>query len=293
MALTTRGRRQATNSLFPGNYWVFRNLSLRVPEDGISGHQVSFAVLRDLLPRVVEQLRARAERYADWRSFRDINENRLELLEPDKVSVLVQPTTWWCTACGRVYSGPVGRVGIRDGHCPGCMAVQLVQLASVFMCPTCHNIENLEANRCPTCGDSRNVFLEGGGGRRREYRWRCRQHADFNAYVRRNCRHDQTRMALKSTGGRLYNTARVSDLQRVLTPGQGPHVVAGLDFRSARARVAEVVVGRIPIADFNAFFGGRERSLVEPFINPATGHFRGLVSQLETDGIVVTLQRPE
>jgi len=100
-------------------------------------------------------------------------------------------------------------------------------------------------------------------------------------------------MALKSTGGRLYNTARVSDLQRVLTAGQGPNVVAGLEFRSARARVAEVVVGRIPIADFNAFFGGRERSLVEPFINPATGNFRGLVSQLETDGIVVTIHRAD
>jgi ATP-dependent helicase YprA (DUF1998 family) len=55
----------------------------------------------------------------------------------------------------------------------------------------------------------------------------------------------------------------------------------------ARAAVAKLGVGRIPVADFGAFFSGAEFSPVEPFINPTNGRFLGFLHRLETDAITI------
>lgn len=288
MRLTTRGRRQVATSLFPGNYWIFRNLSLRVRDGGIEAAPLPFTVLKQLLPPLVDQLRQRAALSPDWNRFQNIDEDRLELTEPVTVRVDVSPMTWWCTSCLSLLSGPLGRVGIEQGRCPRCRRRAMVQVASVFMCPTCHAIEPLERALCKQCNDSRSVVLEGHGGRRREYRWRCTRHPDFELYVQKQCRRDGTRMSLKSTGGRLYNTARITTVQASIVGDLKATEVGSLRFSQSRAVVVDVVVGRIPIADFGEYYRHVERSPVEPFVNPNTGNFMGIVSLLETDAITIT-----
>lgn len=288
MKLTTRGRRQVANSLFPGNYWVFRNLSLRVRDGGVEASQLPFTVLQYLLPIVVGQLRERAMRNLDWNRFRNVDMNRIDLVEPITVRTDVNPTTWWCSSCHNLFSGPLGQVGIQNGKCPSCRQRRMIQLASVFMCPTCHTIEPVEKISCPQCGDSRSVILEGHEGRRREYRWKCIHHPNFEVYVRRQCPRDGARMALKSTGGRLYNTARLTNVDASIIGNRDARELGGLRFAASRATVVDVVVGRIPISDFNAYYRGEESSPIEPFVNPHTGNFTVLVSRLETDAIAVT-----
>ncbi len=293
MRLTSRGRRHVGTSLFPGNYWIFRNLSLRVRDGGIEAAQLPFTVLSQLLPFVVEQLRDRALSNPDWRRFRGVDVDRVELVEPVTVRVDVNPTTWLCTSCHSLFSGPLAQLGIQEGRCPNCSQRVLVQLNSVFMCPACHTIEPLVRVPCNQCNDSRSVVLEGHEGRRREYRWRCTQHPEFELYVRRQCGRDRSRMVLKSTGGRLYNKAWLTHIQASVVGSRGATEIGSLRFSPSRATIADFIVGRIPIADFNAYYRGEERSPVEPFINPNTGNFIGLVSRLETDAITVTSLRNE
>ena len=143
MSLTSRGRRQVANSLFPGNYWVFRNLSLRIRDGGVEASPLPFTVLQRLLPNIVDQLRDRAMRYPDWSRFQNVNVNRIDLVEPVTVRTDVGPTTWWCSSCHNLFNGPLSQVGIQNGRCPSCRQRTMVQLASVFMCPTCHIIAHL------------------------------------------------------------------------------------------------------------------------------------------------------
>ena len=293
MALTTRGRRQVTTSLFPGNYWVFRNLSLRVSDGGVSGNQLPFRVLSEILPIITEQLQNYVSQYSSWSRFQNVNENRIALIEPSKITTEISPTTWWCSDCHSLFSGPIGQIGIHQGICPSCNHRRIVQLAVVFMCPTCHEIEPIERVICPECKDSRSVVLEGHGGRRREYRWRCRKHPKFEVYLRKQCRRDKSRMSLKSTGGRLYNVAKLSTVHVSDSRSASDREMGHLRFSLSRASVVDVTIGRIPIADFNAFYQGSEHSPVEPFINPETGNFIGLVSRLETDAIIVTTSEKE
>jgi hypothetical protein len=293
MKLTSRGRRQVTNSLFQGSYWVYRNLSLRVREGGIEGNQLPFTVLQQFLPLLVNQLREYASRNPDWFRFQNIDENHIDLIEPVTVRTDVSPTTWWCSSCHNLYSGPIGQVGIQNGRCPSCRQRALVQLASVFMCPQCHNIEPVEKVSCPHCGDSRSVILEGHGGRRREYRWKCTRHTNFEVYVHKQCSRDGARMALKSTGGRLYNTARLPNVQTFSAGNRNIREIGNLRFVPSRATVIDVVVGRIPISDLNAYYRGEETSPIEPFVNPNTGNYIGLVSRLETDAIVISALQPQ
>src|SRR5205823_3139035 len=130
------------------------------------------------------------------------------------------PTTWWCAQCENLFNGPVGRMGIEDGKCPNCGTRSIIQFASVFVCPSCHTIAPLEPAICPDCHDSRAVILEGRGGRRREYRWRCRIHPEFELYVRKNCNRDGARMALKATGGRIYYPEQIRQVSSQIL-GQG------------------------------------------------------------------------
>jgi hypothetical protein len=154
------------------------------------------------------------------------------------------------------------------------------------MCPRCHEISTLEPIPCRDCRDRRSVILRGSGGRRREYRWRCTRHPEFEEYVRRICPRDGARMVLKSTGGHLYNTARISHVEAVTAGGGAAR--GHLNFANGRAAVIEMIIGRIPIAEFGAYFRGGELSVVEPFINPQTGRYVALVARLQTDALIIS-----
>lgn len=288
MKLTSRGRRQIATSLFPGNFWVFRNLSLRVLEGGVQTAPLPFSVQQWLIPRISADLATKAADNPKWRGFRGITQDRLELVEPVGVKTAVSPRTWWCTRCKSLTNGPVSKVGIKDGICPKCRTQTIIQLASIFVCPTCHDMKPVEAVVCPQCNDSRSVILEGREGRRREYRWRCSKHPDFELYVRRNCVADGSRMVLKSTGGRIYYPERLTEVSAHASPEGTQQSVGDLCFSPSHAAVVDIVVGRIPVADLNEYFRKTERSPIEPFRNVHTGNFMAFVSRLETDAIAVT-----
>lgn len=287
MRLTSRGRRQVSRTLFPGSYWVFRKLVMRVPDDGVVGAPVPMSEMMRLAQPLVEWLSHQARSSPPWREFRSIDVDRIELIEPTEVRVEVAPETWWCTNCGKVYNGDIRRTGIRGGVCPTCQQRRVVQFPSFFMCPTCHRIQDVEPFRCPQCHDSRNVVLRASGGRRRQYRWTCTVHPDWTQYVFSTCRHDGSRMVLKSAGGRIFYDARFSQVTFQETHESVPVVRGNLTFRIARANVSDVIVGRRPIADVSGFWQGREHPPVQPFINRQTGRFLCLVSAITTDAIVV------
>jgi hypothetical protein len=291
MSLTTRPRRQVASSLFPRSFWTFRNLSLRVPDNGIRTVTLPFSFLSRILPLLTEYLQ-NSSRTPKWSQFRSVTEDRLELVEPAAVTVNVAPTTWWCTnaECNKFFSGTLGQVGIRNASCPACRQRSLVQFASIFMCPVCHIIESVESVICRDCNDSRSIVLVGAGGRRREYRWKCRQHPGFVVFLGKNCPRDGNRMVLKSTGGRIYQPAVWSHVSPQVIANFPSKESTHLRFLPSRANVVDIIVGRIPVADVNAFFRGIERSIVEPFINPDSGNFMGFVSRLETDAITVAFQ---
>ena len=287
---TSRGARLAATTLYPRSYMVFRNLSLRVREGEVSVAQVPFSDLRTLLPSVVERTRQNAATNRAWNAFATVSEDVLELGIPTRVVACVEPHSWWCSrGCGKFYSGQLQRLGIRRGICPACEVKGIVQLASVFMCPRCHSIRAVEPPRCRECGDSQHVVLQGTGGRRREYAWVCSRHPAFREAVEGYCDrgHQAVRMAMKSTGGLLYKPERITDITYREFRGQEGISARGLVAYRAKVRVVEAVVGRTPIADSRQFYTGRELSPIEPFLNPATGHFMGFVSQLKTDAIVI------
>lgn len=290
MKLTTRGRRQVATSLFPGNFWTFRNLSLRVPEAGIQTAPLPFSAQQWLNPRISSALANRGENNPNWRGFRGITPDRLELVEPVGVKASVSPRTWWCTRCKSLTNGPLSKVGIEGGKCPKCHTQTIIQLASIFICPTCHTMEPVEAVACTKCSDSRNVILEGREGRRREYRWKCLKHRDFELYVRRNCARDGSRMVLKSTGGRLYYPERLTEVASHNSAEYRQRRFGGLCFNFAHASVVDTVVGRVPVADLNEYFRRNEKSQVEPFRNKHTGNFMAFASRLETDAVAITTE---
>jgi DNA-directed RNA polymerase subunit RPC12/RpoP len=289
--LTTRSSRQVTSSLFPGSYYVYRNLCLRVPEGGIQAAPLRFSVQARLLPGLVAKIRQHVVSKPEWSRFRSINEDLVELAEPISVRANVAPTSWWCTNCNSYWSGALQQLRIRRAECPNCSHRSLVQFASIFMCPTCHALEPVERGFCNECGDSRNVVLEGREGRRRDYRWKCSRHPNYEQYVRKlcRCREPNSRMALKSTGGRMYELARVTEVSPEIITSLSPVDVNNLRFTPSRATVVDVSLGRIPIADVNNYYRRQERSIIEPFLNPATGNFIGFVYRLETDAITITL----
>src|SRR5438105_4779902 len=120
MKLTVRGRRQVATSLFPGNFWTFRNLSLRVLEGGVQNAPLPFSVQQWLNPRITAALATKAANNPNWRGFRGVTSDRLELVEPVGVKTAVSPRTWWCTRCKSLDNGLVSKVGIEGGKCPKC-----------------------------------------------------------------------------------------------------------------------------------------------------------------------------
>jgi hypothetical protein len=284
--LASRSRRQAATMMFPGNYWVFRHLSLRVPEGGVISTSVPLSVASRLAPRVADYMSAKAAADPTWRAFGNVDVDRLDLAEPIGVQAEVQPTTWWCASCGRVYNGAIGTVGVRGGTCPNCRRHAVLQFGSFFLCPECHTFEPVSPPSCGQCGDSRSVTLSASGGRRRTYRWRCEQHPQWEMFVRRDCRSDGARMALKAAGGRTYYEETLVDIN-FQGRADAPLTRRGLRFLFGRASVSEVVLGRRPVADVGNFFRRLERPRVEPFVNPITGRLTCFVSVLQTDALQI------
>ena len=287
MKITSRYRNQAGNTLFPGNYSVFRNLSMRVQDGGAQGSQLPMSVARVVVPWAAAEL-ARLASTSRWRQFRGVDEDRLELFEMTSVDVEVDPTTWWCNSCGQVFNGELRQVGIVGARCPNCTQRALVQLAMVFMCPQCHRIDEVQRTRCDECGDGRNVVLTGSGGRRREYRWTCTIHETFERRLQKFCDRDQARMVLKSTGGTVFLPAWIDTVNSEPLEGRPSKTIGSLRFEPAHADVVQVVVGRIPVADTAAFYAGTEQSEIVPLTNPGTGRLQGLVTRISTDAVIVS-----
>jgi hypothetical protein len=291
--LTTRGRRQVARTLFPGNYWVYRQLALRVPEGGVVGEPIPFTQMARLAPLVASTLQQNAQRDRAWQNFDGVDADHIDLMQPATARVDVAPTTWWCTNCGVVYNGALNSTGIHNGRCPRCEADRIVQFASFFMCGSCHRIQPVEPSRCAECGDSRNVILRAQAGRRRDYRWRCTVHADWNGFVGRTCSNDGTRMTLKSAGGRTYYEETIQNIHSEPRNDIEPVVIGPLRFSFAAATVATIVVGRKPVADLAAYYRRAERPRIEPFVNPQSGRYGCFVSILQTDAITLTgAERP-
>ncbi|MFL6209807.1 MAG: DUF1998 domain-containing protein [Pyrinomonadaceae bacterium] len=293
MKLATRGRRKSTTTLFPGNYFVHRNLALQVPDNGVRvaplRHSLYNQVMRELLPWLQRQSRGNPE----WNQFRGINEDNLELVEPVSITSNVSPYSWWCTnpECHKLFYGSLRSVGIVSGRCPICNQRTLVQFASIFMCPTCHAIEPVQSVNCPECKDKRSVVLSGSGGRRLEYRWRCTRHPHFELFVGKNCLRDQARMVLKPVGGRVYHPEVWSMVTPEALSSSEPNQRGTLRFMPSKAAVIDVTIARIPIANSEAYFRGTELSIKEPFINPNTGSYIGMVSRIDTDAIIISGNR--
>lgn len=99
-------------------------------------------------------------------------------------------------------------------------------------------------------------------------------------------------MVLKATGGRIYLYASIGSTTPLANANIEPVRIGDLTFQVGSADVTNVVVGRIPVADLGAYYSGAEASSVEPFRNPDNGNFRGLVSRLSTDAVLVQFTRP-
>ncbi len=292
---TNRGQRQVAGTLFPQNFWIFRNLSVRVGDGDVSTASLSFGQLRVVLPQIVAELSHRSQNQSTWTRYRSVTEDNLELAVPTRVSAQVEPESWWCDNCNSFFNGPIGRARIQNGSCPNCNQRRIVQFASIFMCPRCHRIDPVTKPICPECGDSSKVLLRGTGGRRRDYKWVCQQHAGFVKDLARVCpQHTQQRMVLKATSGIIYRAERIVRLN--YDSGTEVGQSGSLRFRRGRASVVEAIVGRTPIANPRSFYStapNREISVVEPFVNQATGNFTAYVAQLETDAVIIedALQR--
>jgi len=286
---TKRGRRQVASTLHPGAFWVFRNLCVRVGDGDLAIASLGFDVLMDLIPRVVTELQSRAGSRQVWKNFTGVTRNNLTLGMPTGVSAQVNPSSWWCSNCYAFYTGQIGRLKLDGGKCPRCKERAIVQMPMVFICPVCHRIDNVEAPQCPECGTPSEVILVGTGGRRREYRWKCRKHPSFELRLARVCQqHPSQPMVLKSTGGLVYFPERLLDVTYTALAGSAPTNRGGLNFTRARAQVSDILIGRRPVADTRAYYRGQEFSPIEPFINPATGSYTGYVSMLDTNAIIVT-----
>lgn len=289
MELFKKDRRQAASTLFPGNYFVFRNLALQVPPTGVQASPISFSLTARILAQLVPWLQHKAQNEAGWEQFRSVDQDRMTLVEPSRTIGSVAPTSWWCVnqECNKFYQERIGTVGINNGSCPTCRERSIVQFPGVFICPTCHAIEPVTNVQCNECHDARAVFLTGSSGRWSTFRWRCRHHDQFTVNLGKRCRTDQTRMVLKSVGGKIYHGENWSSVDAVA--GSEPEVVRGvLRFRSARATVLNVSVARVPVANPSDYYQGREQSVKEPFLDPLSGNFTAYVSRIETDAITIS-----
>lgn len=290
MRLATRGRRKAAATLFPGNYLVFRNLALQVPNNGVQVAPLANSLDNQIRRLLIPWLKREARNNPQWREFKNIDKDGIELVEPIGITGNVKPTSWWCTnqECNKFFYGSFRQVGIFSAKCPDCKERRLVQFASVFICPTCHAIEPVQSVKCPECKDSRSIILTGKGGRRISYRWKCTRHPAFELFVGKNCLRDQTRMVLKSVGGRIYHPETWSHVTPQTINSLQPQVRGAIQFAPSRATVIDVTVGRIPIANPEAYYRGNEQSFKEPFVNPNTGRYIGLVSYIDTDAITIS-----
>jgi hypothetical protein len=290
MRLATRGRRRAATTLFPGNYLVFRHLALQIPNNGVRVAPIANSLDNQIRQMLIPWLKREARDNPEWLEFRDVDEDKIELVEPISITGNVKPTSWWCTnpKCNRFFYGALSQVGINSAKCPDCKQKKLVQFPAIFMCPTCHAVEQVQNVKCPECRDSRSVILTGKGGRRLSYRWKCTRHPDFKLFVGKNCLRDQTRMVLKSVGGRIYHAETWSHVTPRTIKSLKPQVISSLSFAPSRATVIDVTIGRIPVANPDAYYQGNEQSFKEPFVNPDTGRYMGFVSFIETDAITVS-----
>ncbi len=145
---TVRPLSQAVRTYFPGAFFVYRNLSLRVRDNGVTGNPLPFRLQARLIPDLVGDLRALAATDPQWREFGTIDEDRVELTSPSMIEADVEPTTWWCGNCGELLNGPLARVGIRDAACPSCHAHRVVQMNAIFMCSVCHQLSPVAKALC-------------------------------------------------------------------------------------------------------------------------------------------------
>lgn len=286
---TQRALPQVLHSYFPGAYFVFRNLSLRVRDDGVSGDPIPFGLMMRLVPMFAAQLQARSADDPAWARFAGVSADRLELIRPSLVQADVEPTTWWCTGCGELLTGALDRLGVRNAQCPQCSARRLVQLNAVFVCSNCHQIRSARKPLCQDCGDSSAVRLRGGSGRRREYHFVCGVHAAFRRDLMEFCERDRIPMRLKATGGRVHLPALLRDISTTTSTRGAVQARGSLTVLPARADVVEAIVGRIPVADVGAYYRRREFSIVEPFTNAHTGGFKAFVHRLETDALTIRI----
>ena len=83
MELFKKDRRQAASTLFPGNYFVFRNLALQVPPTGVQASPISFSLTARILAQLVPWLQYKAQNEAGWEQFRSVDQDRMTLVERD------------------------------------------------------------------------------------------------------------------------------------------------------------------------------------------------------------------
>jgi hypothetical protein len=287
--LFKKDRRQASSTLFPGSYFVFRHLALQVPPAGVQASSLPYSLTGRIINDLVPWLQNKAQNEAGWEQFRSIDEDRIALVEPVRVLGNVAPTSWWCTNqnCNKLFTGRLSTVGIENGECPDCHQRSIVQFPAIFVCPTCHAIETVASIQCPQCRDSRAISLRGASGRWSTFRWRCSLHEDFSVMLGKRCGTDQTRMVLKSAGGKVYHPENWSKVDPIST--SNVEIARGsLRFRPSRATVLNVTIARVAVANAQDYYQGHERSTKEPFLDPISGSFIGFVSRIDTDAIVIS-----